>query len=102
MKEECLYKVYDLTGVVQGVGLRATIRWYANQAGLGGWVQNRAGLVRMRLEGSASQIAAFVRELPAHLPARARIDRISEVASGSLPEGTPPESFQILSSSWFS
>ena len=39
-------KTVDLTGVVQGVGLRPTLFGYARRAGLGGWVQNRSGLGR--------------------------------------------------------
>lgn len=100
MKEELIFKVYDLTGVVQGVGLRATIRCYANQAGLGGWVQNRTGLVRMRLEGEPDAVAAFVRDLPGHLPSSARLDRVCETQSGALPADTPPQPFKILASGW--
>jgi hydrogenase maturation factor HypF (carbamoyltransferase family) len=100
MKEPFVFKVYDLTGVVQGVGLRATIRWLANRAGLGGWVQNLTGCVRMRLEGEARAVATFVQELPAHLPSGARIECICEIQSGVLPVDTPPQPFHIASSGW--
>ena len=100
MKEALVFKVYDLTGVVQGVGLRATIRWLANQAEIGGWVQNRTGIVRMQLEGDATSLAAFVRELPNHLPSGARIDKIYEIRSGVLPSDTLPQPFHVMSTGW--
>lgn len=100
MKEEFVFKVYDLTGVVQGVGLRATICWLANRAEIGGWVQNRTGLVRMQLEGDATAVATFVRDLPIHLPSGARIDKICEVRSGVLPSDTLPQPFHIASTGW--
>ncbi|MEI7947911.1 MAG: acylphosphatase [bacterium] len=100
MKEEFVFKVYDLTGVVQGVGLRATICWLANRAEIGGWVQNRTGIVRMQLEGDAIAVATFVRDLPNHLPSGARIDKICEVRSGVLPSDTLPQPFHIASTGW--
>jgi hydrogenase maturation factor HypF (carbamoyltransferase family) len=100
MKEEFVFKVYDLTGVVQGVGLRATIHWLANRAEIGGWVQNRTGIVRMQLEGDATTVATFVRDLPHHLPSGARIDTICEVRSGVLPSDTLPQPFHIASTGW--
>ena len=100
MKEEFVFKVYDLTGVVQGVGLRATICWLANRAEIGGWVQNRTGLVRMQLEGDATAVATFVRELPNHLPSGARIDKICEIRSGVLPSDTLPHPFHVASTGW--
>ena len=61
----------DLTGIVQGVGLRPTLYVLAEKAGLCGWVQNRTGVVRLRLEGDAKAIDAFMRRLPQALPPKA-------------------------------
>ena len=49
----------DLHGIVQGVGLRPTVYRLAREAGLGGWVQNRTGSVRLDLEGEADAVARF-------------------------------------------
>ena len=67
-------RTYDLTGIVQGVGLRPTVYLLAEEAGLCGWVQNRSGLVRLRLEGDARTVEAFMRRLPRSLPPHARLD----------------------------
>ena len=91
-------RVYDLTGVVQGVGLRPTVCGLATQAGLCGWVQNRSGVVRLRLEGDASAIDAFMRRLPKDLPRHARLETVSEVESGALADGDGLSDFQILPS----
>ena len=92
-------RVFDLTGVVQGVGLRPTIYLLAETAGLCGWVQNRTGVVRLRLEGDAQAIESFMRRLPHALPPNARLDTVSEIESGVLPEGEGAADFKILDSS---
>ena len=99
MKATKVIRVFDLTGVVQGVGLRPTLYLLAEQAGLCGWVQNRTGVVRLRLEGDAEAIDAFMRRLPHDLPPNARLDTVSEVESGDVPEGKGAADFQILPSS---
>jgi hydrogenase maturation protein HypF len=91
-------RVFDLTGVVQGVGLRPTVYLLAEEAGLCGWVQNRTGLVRLRLEGEAKTIEAFMRRLPGALPPHARLDTVSEVESDVLSEGEGASGFTILPS----
>lgn len=64
---------YDLSGIVQGVGFRPTVYRLARQLNLGGYVLNRSGTVRIGLCGPAEAIDLFYRELPQHLPPRARI-----------------------------
>jgi hydrogenase maturation protein HypF len=98
MNVRTVIRVYDLTGIVQGVGLRPTVYGLATRAGLGGWVQNRSGVVRLRLEGDAQAIDAFMRRLPKDLPPHARLDTVSEIASGELPDGGGLNVFRILPS----
>jgi len=98
MKTKHVIRVFDLTGVVQGVGLRPTIYRLAEEAGLGGWVQNRTGVVRLRLEGASEVIEAFMRRLPEALPPNACVESISEIASDVLPEGSSVQPFTILPS----
>ena len=100
MSDSKVFKVFDLTGVVQGVGLRATLRMLANRAGLGGWAQNRMGCVRLRLEGGAADIEAFMRKLPNELPSFARLDSFTEIDSGLLKNGEVSGMFRILPSEW--
>ena len=98
MSARKIVRVFDLAGVVQGVGLRPTVYLLAEKAGLCGWVQNRTGVVRLRLEGDAQVIEAFMRRLPQALPPNARLDTVSEIESDVLPEGEGAADFKILPS----
>lgn len=89
-------RTVDLTGVVQGVGLRPSVYRLAVEAHLGGWVQNRMGAVRLTLEGPPETVAAFLRDLPARLPAPARVEKIIPVFEEILAEA--PRPFVILKS----
>jgi hydrogenase maturation protein HypF len=99
MRPGAVIRVFDLAGVVQGVGLRPALYLLAQESGLHGWVQNRTGVVRLRLEGEAEAIDAFMLRLPQALPPNARLDAVSEVESGVLPEGGGSHDFRILPSS---
>ena len=98
MKTERLRKVFDVKGVVQGVGFRPSLFRLANEAGLAGSVQNRAGTVRLVLEGTESSIAKFIEDLPNGLPPNARIDSISPVEEHDLPDSASLRGFSILES----
>ncbi len=89
--------VYDLHGIVQGVGFRPAVYRLAQAAGLSGWVQNRSGVVRLVLEGPEAAVAAFMESLPARLPPNARLERIVSVSTAPLdrPTGEP---FHIVES----
>ncbi len=67
----------DMEGVLQGVGFRPTVQRLAVLAGIGGWVQNRSGRVRMRLVGPEAVLEAFLAALPARLPAQARLQSLT-------------------------
>lgn len=50
-----------VSGHVQGVFFRDTLRRMANRHGVGGWVRNRAdGTVQAHLEGDPDNVAAVV------------------------------------------
>ncbi len=69
-----------LVGVVQGVGFRPFVHRLAMRHGLGGWVRNEAGEVRIEVEGPAGEIAAFRDALVTEAPPLARIDSLEEHA----------------------
>lgn len=94
MDEHRIRIALDLHGVVQGVGLRATIFRHARAAGLGGWVQNRAQSVRLVLEGPEARVRDFARTLSSHLPSCARLDSVVTV-SMKLLDPASSESFAI-------
>ena len=87
--------IFSMEGVLQGVGFRPTMQVLAEEAGLGGSVQNRSGSVRLALEGTAEAIDAFVATLPERLPIQARLDRIEECAREALPSDEALASFHI-------
>jgi len=62
-----------VTGVVQGVGFRPFVHRLALRYELGGWVRNDSDAVRIRIEGTAEHVQAFVAALKAEAPALARI-----------------------------
>jgi len=92
--------VYDIKGVVQGVGFRPALFRLAREASLSGWVQNRSGTVRLSLEGAESQIDEFLQTLPGRLPAVARIDSITQVEKQAAADAAAARShsFAILES----
>jgi hydrogenase maturation protein HypF len=63
-------------GGVQGVGFRPHAWRLAGELALGGWVGNTAEGVSIEVEGRAEAIEAFVRDLEARAPARARIESL--------------------------
>ncbi|NPV92613.1 MAG: carbamoyltransferase HypF [Firmicutes bacterium] len=64
-----------LDGVVQGVGFRPTVFRLAAEHGLAGWVLNSASGLDVWVEGPASAVESFCRELIGHPPKLARITR---------------------------
>ena len=88
----------DLEGTLQGVGFRPAMQVLAEEAGLGGWVQNRSGSVRLTLEGPANRVDAFVAALPARLPPSARFDRCTEHTREPLPPEASIGAFRIRKS----
>ncbi|HHN75018.1 MAG TPA: carbamoyltransferase HypF [Acidobacteria bacterium] len=88
----------ELRGVVQGVGLRPTIRRLAEEAGVGGWVQNRSGTVHLEVVGTESTVRAFVETLPRSMPPRARLDALDAGPIVPLDPGESVPAFEIRES----
>ena len=77
MNEELQVRIiYQLDGVLQGVGFRPAIFRIASEFNLGGSVQNQSGAVKLELEGTPIQIGEFITSFHLRLPPLARIDDI--------------------------
>lgn len=98
MAEELVRVTSDLRGTLQGVGFRPTLRRLVAEAGLGGWVQNRSGTVRLSLTGPRTAIDRFFDELPARLPPRARLDEMGPPTVEHLSPDASLGSFEIRES----
>ena len=90
--------ILDLEGILQGVGFRPTVQVLAEAAGLGGFVQNRSGSVRLALEGPEGDVDAFWEAFPSRLPPRARLERFAVVSREALPPEAGPAMFSIRES----
>ena len=91
-------------GIVQGVGYRPFIAGLANQAGVSGFVRNRAGVVEICASGAETDVETFLGRIRGTAPAGAqvlevraetmedrRFDGFSIVQSGSInAEPVPP------------
>lgn len=66
-------------GTVQGVGFRPAVARLASELGLGGFVRNEGGVVRIAVEGSIHAVDVFALRLPRELPVAARIESITWV-----------------------
>src|SRR5512146_2375067 len=72
-------------GIVQGVGFRPFVYRLASSLALRGWVLNGEDGVQIHVEGEASAVDAFARDLARCAPVAARIAQIeSDVVA---PEG---------------
>ena len=98
MKKARLRKEFDITGTVQGVGLRPLLHSLALAHNLTGWAQNRSGTVRLVLEGFDSEMAQYFEHLQRTLPPAAHIEEIRELASEELEAHAGCSDFQIKES----
>lgn len=79
-------KVYEIQGIVQGVGFRPAVYNLSIKSSLGGSIKNSSGKVKLSLVGTEASIDAFIEELPRRIPPQARIDSITLLSSDSCSE----------------
>jgi hydrogenase maturation protein HypF len=91
-------KSLDIAGIVQGVGFRPTVYHLAQKAGLAGWIQNRAGTVRLVIEGNPTAIENFVHTLPSSLPPNARLDSLTVIDTSIVSDCDALPDFRIVDS----
>lgn len=63
-------------GIVQGVGYRPFIAGLANQAGVSGFVRNRAGIVEICVSGNDRTVGAFLEQVRGTAPAGAQVLKV--------------------------
>jgi hydrogenase maturation protein HypF len=77
-----------VTGLVQGVGFRASAQHLAVQYGLRGWVANVGRGVVIHACGAGERLEAFVRALAEDIGPPARVDGMQREPAELLPRGT--------------
>ena len=81
------------TGLVQGVGFRAAVKWRAAEHQIKGYVRNLPdGRVEIVAQGSKSQLSAFADQIRSS-PGAGRVDHL-EVSHRTA--ARPYDSFQVL------
>ena len=88
-------KIYNIEGIIQGVGFRPALYCYAVDSGLGGWVKNCSGKVELAIEGSSDELDKFINDLVSNLPEQARIDSLELVSTVEI---NKKSTFRILES----
>lgn len=66
-------QIIRVYGIVQGVGFRPFVSRIADRAGLQGSVANKGSYVEIYVQGTPSQIEAFLQELKNHPPERSAV-----------------------------
>jgi hydrogenase maturation protein HypF len=69
-------RIYELSGLAQGIGFRPAVYRLAKDHGLSGWVQNRPGGVTVKLEGSPENIDRMLAALTKTPPPGAEIKSV--------------------------
>ena len=98
MSPKRIRNIYDLSGIVQGVGFRPAALRLANSLGITGWIQNRTDCVRISVDGTPEEVTAFIPKLQANLPLNARITNITLIESREINETKKLHKFSILPS----
>ncbi len=88
-------RIYEIKGMVQGVGFRPAIYNLATASDLGGSIKNTSGRVVLTLEGDSACIDNFIAGLPDNSPVQARINSVVLIKSEPCPIKSK---FQILES----
>lgn len=88
--------VFEIRGIIQGIGFRPAIYRLASELNLGGSVQNKTNSVYLTLEGSAEQLDSFRKLLPEYLPPHAQITEFEHLEH--LKTESPSSTFRIIAS----
>ena len=88
-----------MAGILQGVGFRPTMARIVAEYGLGGWVRNQSGSVRLCLCGDTDVIERFIDDLSDNLPVQAHLESIQRVSSEALPDDYCATGLEIRQSS---
>jgi len=94
----CIRAMYDIFGIVQGVGFRPSVYRVAHAEGLSGWVQNRSGCVRLCLIGDGRTVNEFIRRIETIAPRQARVDRVERIELHAVREDELGGAFRIVES----
>lgn len=86
----------ELTGVVQGVGLRPFVVREAVARGLTGWVKNGPNGATLEIQGHGAAVSGFLRQLREHAPAAARLEQLELSDAPYLPA---EREFRVIESS---
>lgn len=98
MVAQCVRITADITGTVQGVGFRPQLFRLATAAGLAGSVQNRAGTVRLILEGDSEKTDHFLQNLSNRIDAPASIHSLTILERRFISCEEASSAFNILES----
>jgi hydrogenase maturation protein HypF len=90
-----LRRIYEIEGIVQGVGFRPGIYCFAVKLNLGGWIKNFSGKVKLAIEGTEQELNSFIKSIYENIPQQARIQKITLLIEEECHEKS---TFQILES----
>lgn len=90
-------RIYDFSGIIQGVGFRPCVCRLARSLNVGGWIQNRSGSVRAQFDAAPQAIDNLISQLRQTPPPLSRIDSISLISEEDSESNN--SQFMILESS---
>lgn len=91
-------ETFTVVGVVQGVGFRPHVHRVASSLGLGGWVANERGHVRVHVEGQEADIERFAERLVLEAPSSSSIASVERASAAVETRDGLPEVFRIVAS----
>ncbi|MCP4180387.1 MAG: carbamoyltransferase HypF [bacterium] len=72
-----LRRIYEIEGIVQGVGFRPGIYCFAVKLNIGGWIKNFSGKVKLAIEGTEQELNSFITSVYENIPRQAKIQKIT-------------------------
>ncbi len=85
----------QLSGAVQGVGMRPALVRHARRWRVSGWVKNLSGAVELEVQGNSEQLDGFLASFREALPRAARLDQLEQAR---IPVAEPSQAFEIIES----